>query len=103
MLSDFLRSVHIDMSAINHNATLLDARALAAHLGVGREQIYSLVREGLPCYRTSRGSRAEYRFHLAEVLALLRVQPAAPDAKASRPLARADPFQQRRFVGVDRR
>ena len=91
------------MSASNHTEAFLDARAVAAHLGVGREQVYSLVREGVPCYRTSRGSKAEYRFDLAEVLAWLRVQPPAPDAQISRPLTGADPFQQRRFVGVERR
>jgi phage terminase Nu1 subunit (DNA packaging protein) len=88
------------MSATHQNVTLLDASALAAHLGVGREQVYSLVREGLPCYRTSRGARAEYRFDLAEVLAWLRVQPAAQDAHLTEPVPEADLFSERRFVRV---
>jgi Arc/MetJ family transcription regulator len=85
---------------LNIDGELLTAAELAARLRVRREAVYDLVRAGVPCFRTSRGSRAEFRFDAQEVFAWLRVQAPAPEADASGPLADADVFAERRFIGV---
>lgn len=45
---------------------LINADQLATHLSVGRNYIYRLVKQGMPCIRI--GARRYLRFELSEVM-----------------------------------